>query len=85
MLVDRHIDEGDPARGAFLRLQVEMLVLDAARRHRQKDEIAFLPILALAVDDRIALTFQHVDQKAALMAVLAGNGFDFVHEDPPVI
>src|SRR5690242_15647100 len=52
MLVDRHIDEGDPACGPFCRFQIEMLVLHAAGRHRQQDKIAFAPVLALAVDDR---------------------------------
>src|SRR5882757_9748640 len=62
-----------------------MLVLDASGFHRQQDEIAFLPILALAVDDGIALAFEDVDDEAALMPVLARSRLDVVQEDTPML
>ena len=62
-----------------------MLVLDAARLDRQQQEIAGLPVDPLAVDDRIALADDHVDDEAALVAVLAGLGLEIVREHAPVL
>src|SRR6185312_11446517 len=64
---------------------VEMLVLDAAGLHRQKDEIALFPLPALAFDDRITLAGDDVDDESALMAVLAGFRPQLVREDDPLL
>src|SRR5258708_29653036 len=84
VLLDRDVDEGRPDR-RLLRIEIEMLVLDAGGFHRQQDEIALLPILALAVDDGIAPAFEHVDDEAALMAVLAPSRPDVLPGDPPML
>src|SRR5580704_18542069 len=74
-LLDWDVDEGRPDRGRA-RIEVEMLELDAAGLHRQQDEIALLPVLALAVDDGIALAFEHIDDEPALVHMLARAGLD---------
>src|ERR1700722_12268898 len=84
VLLDRNVDEGGPDRG-LLRVEIEMLMLDPFGLHRQQDEIALLPILALAVDDGIAPALQQVDDQAALMPVLARSRSDVVNEDAPML
>src|SRR5262245_59249597 len=50
VLLDRDVDERSPDR-RVRGVGVEVLVLDAAGLHRQQDEVALLPVLALALDD----------------------------------
>src|SRR5438477_2369242 len=68
VLLDWDVDECRPDRRVG-RIGIEMLMLDAGRFHREQDEIAFFPVLPLAVHDRIALALDHVDHEAALVAM----------------
>src|SRR5688500_12369948 len=83
MFLDRHIDKGGPDRR--LVVEIEMLMLDATRLHRQQYEIALFPIPALAVYDGIAFSFDHEDQESTLMDMLAGLGGDGVNEHTPLL
>src|SRR5262249_35974874 len=71
IFLDRDVDEGGPDR-RMRGIGVEMLMLDAAGLHRQQHQIALLPVLALALDDRIALALEDIDDEAALVTMLAG-------------
>src|SRR5262249_61006324 len=62
-----------------------MLVLDAARLDREEQKIARLPIDTFAVDHGISLADDHVDDEAALVAMLAGLGLEVVREHAPVL
>src|SRR5262245_28018316 len=84
IFLDWNIDEGCPDR-RLRGIGIEVLVLDAAGLHRQQHQVAFLPILAFAFDDRIALAFEHVDDEPALVAVLARAGLDVMDEDAPLL
>lgn len=53
---DRDMDESRP-EGWRLRVYIEVLMLNSFRAKRQKDEVAFFPIPALAVYDRVSFTF----------------------------
>src|SRR5262249_41035322 len=84
IFLDRDVDERRPDR-RMRGIGVEVLVLDAARLHRQQHEVAFLPVLALALDDRISLALEHVDDEAALVAMLAGARLDVMDEHAPLL
>src|SRR5262245_38930757 len=79
---ERHVRERDPA-ALRARIDVEMLVLDAARLDRQEQKVAGLPVNALAVDHGIALAGDHIDHEPALVPMLAGLGLEIVREHAP--
>src|SRR5262245_368092 len=84
IFLDRNIDEGYPER-RLRGVGIEMLVLDSFGLHGQQHQVAFLPVLALAIDHRIALAFEHVDHETALVAMLAGARLDVVDEHAPLL
>src|SRR5579875_3071959 len=84
MLHDRRVDERNPRRRA-LRVEVEVLMLDAAGFHGQEDEVALFPIPALALHDRVPLTFDHIDDEPTLVSVLPRLRPQFVREDDPLL
>src|SRR5215212_5662885 len=83
MLLHRGVDESRPDRG--LVVEIEVLMLDAARLHRQQDKIAFFPVPALTIDDGIAFSFHDEDQEPALMHMPPRLGGDRMDEDPPLL
>src|SRR5512142_103672 len=62
-----------------------MLVLDAAGLDRQRDEIAFFPVVPFAVRDRVAFPFQYINGHAPLVAVLAGLAANLLRKNPPLL
>src|SRR5215208_1238125 len=84
IFLDRDVYEGGPDR-RLRRIGIEMLVLDSAWLHRQQHEITLLPIFALALDDGVALAFQHVDDEPALMSMFAGARLDVMDEHAPLL
>src|SRR5919198_1082201 len=67
---DLVVDERDPLRRQ-VRVLVEVLVDHPAGLQRQEQQVAGLPVVALAVDLGVALAFDDVNDQATLVAVLA--------------
>ena len=63
------VDEGDPLRRDAI--IIEMLMFNATGFDRQENEVALFPVMAFAVTDRPARTFQDENDEAALVPVFS--------------
>ena len=79
---DRH--ERRPHR-RFVGIEIEVLMLDSAGLHWKQDQAALFPVDAFALDDRVANTANHIDNKASLMAMTARLRPNFMREKPPMV
>src|SRR5947207_604925 len=84
MIEERHVGERNPP-AILSRLQIEMLMFDAAGLDRKQEQVSGLPVHPFAVHHRISPTRDHVNDKSALMTMLAGLGLEIVREDAPVL